>query len=248
MKRIVVGILPQIRLKETNNPYLDRYEFLDLYCKRIIEAGGIPVGLCLNKGKLDRRSLDLCDAFLLPGGNKVDRCYYETIEYCLKNDKPLLGICLGMQSISIYSSVIERKENIDVDDDFFEVYRSLKDENGGSLLYRIESPNIHGDVIVDYDNVDDARHEVSIDENSRLYDILKKSKIDAVSLHSFGQKHIGKDFKVAAKAKDGLIEAIEYAAKNRFIIGVLWHPEWDDDCLLFKALIDEAVKRKIKRL
>ena len=107
MKKIVVGILPQIRLNTDNNPYNDKYEFLDLYTKKIIECGAIPIGICLNNGKLDYSSLDICDAFILPGGNKVDRCYYETLFYCLKTNKPLLGICLGLEGMAIFSMVLD---------------------------------------------------------------------------------------------------------------------------------------------
>lgn len=94
MKKIVVGVLPQIKLRTNDNPYDDKYEFLDLYSKAILDAGGIPVGLCLNEGNLDYSSLEICDAFLLPGGNKVWSCYYETISYAITHNKPLLGICL----------------------------------------------------------------------------------------------------------------------------------------------------------
>ena len=34
MRKIIVGILPQIRLNTDNNPYNDKYEFLDLYTKK----------------------------------------------------------------------------------------------------------------------------------------------------------------------------------------------------------------------
>ena len=45
MKEIIVGILPQYRFKTDDNPYNDRYEFLELYSNRIFEANAIPMGL-----------------------------------------------------------------------------------------------------------------------------------------------------------------------------------------------------------
>lgn len=42
------------------------------------------------------------DAFLLPGGDTISEVDLFIIDYCYKNDIPLLGICLGMQEISIY--------------------------------------------------------------------------------------------------------------------------------------------------
>lgn len=242
--KIVVGILPQIKLNIDENPYNDKYEFLDLYCKAIIESGAIPVGICLNNGKLDYESLEICDAFILPGGNRVDRCYYETIFYCLKTNKPLLGICLGFDSLAIFSMVLENLKEYSADA-FIETYKKLKEENDETLLAKILSPNIHGDVKVNYDNVDEARHEIEIsDKNSILYEILKKEKLNVVSLHNYNPKWIGKDFKVTAKAKDGVIEAIEFKDNKYFILGVHWHPEWDKDRLLFKRLIEEGKSRK----
>ena len=51
-------------------------------------------------------------------------------------------------------------------------------------------------------------------------------------------------FKATTYSLDNYIESIEYADKNFFILGVQWHPEHDDDNLLFKRLILEAQKRK----
>lgn len=51
-KRIVIGIVPTIRLYETNDPYQDRYVFVNNYPKKIYEAGAIPLGLLLNDGKI----------------------------------------------------------------------------------------------------------------------------------------------------------------------------------------------------
>ncbi len=44
-------------------------------------------------------------------------------------------------------------------------------------------------------------------------------------------------------ADDGIIEEIEYYDNNYFIMGVCFHPEWDDNNKIFKRLILEAYKR-----
>ncbi len=65
--------------------------------------------------------LDSFDGFLLPGGNDIDAKYYgqesyacfnvseemdlldkKIIAYAIKNKKPLLGICRGIQSINVF--------------------------------------------------------------------------------------------------------------------------------------------------
>lgn len=243
MNKIVVGILPQIKLGTDDNPYNDKYEFLDLYTKKIIECGGIPIGICLNNGILDYNSLEICDAFLLPGGNKIWNCYYEVIDYAIKNNKPLLGICLGFQALAIYSIV---SENILKDNNFLSTYSDLKDSFDGSFLKKLDSPNIHQKVFVNYNNSDEARHEIDIiDKESILYDIFNQNKLNVVSIHSYTSKDIGKKFKITAICScDDVVEAIEYNNKDYFIVGVCWHPEWDNDKNLFKRLILEGEKRK----
>lgn len=243
MKKVVVGILPQIKLKLTDCPYDDKYEFINLYSKKIIESGGIPVGICLNDGELDYNSLEMCDAFLLPGGDKVHKCYYEAIFYAIRTNKPLLGICLGLEGLAIFSMISENLNINSATQDFIKKYQELKDNNNGTLLAEIKSPNIHGDVKVKYDNIDDARHNIRIDKNSLLYSIYQKEELSVVSLHSYNPKWIGNGFKVTATALDGVVEAIEYKSENHFILGVHFHPELEDNCLIFKRLIEESIKR-----
>lgn len=242
MKKIIVGILPQVVLNTDDNPYNDKYEYLDLYSKKIIECGGIPMGILLNNGKLDYDSLEICDAFLLPGGNKIWGCYYEVIGYAIKKDKPLLGVCLGFQALSIFSLV---SENIMDDKEFMNKYNEMKKDYDDSFLRKLDEPNVHRKVFVNYNNADEARHEIKvIDKDSIIYEIFENDKLNVVSLHSFTPKKIGSNFKITAICDDNVVEAIEYNNKDYFIVGVCFHPEWDDDNLLFKRLVLEGEKRK----
>lgn len=112
------------------------------------------------------------------------------------------------------------------------------------MLERIPSPNIHGDVIVNYDNTGEARHDIKIEKDSILYSIYHSDSKSVVSLHQFTPKWIGKDFLITAKSSDGVVEAIEYNKKDYFILGVCFHPELESDALIFERLIREALKRK----
>ncbi len=182
---------------------------------------------------------------MLPGGNKVWSCYYETISYAITHNNPLLGICLGMEGMAIFSCVYEKMNKPFSKESFYQIYDILKEKNDGTLLQRIESPNMHGDVIVSYNNTDEASHEINIvDKNSILYDILKRDELSVVSLHHFNPKWVGKDFKITARSLDNVIEAIEYDSKEHFIVGVHFHPEWDSDLGLFRRLILESKKRQ----
>ena len=46
--------------------------------------------------------LGLCDGFLLQGGSNPHDYEIETIKYAYSKDIPLLGICMGMQSMSMF--------------------------------------------------------------------------------------------------------------------------------------------------
>ncbi len=263
MKKVIVGIVPTSSIFTTENPYQDKYSFVNGYSKKIIESGGIPVGILLNDDKLDTEILELCDAFLIQGGNKVYKYIYEIIYYALKNNKPLLGICLGAEAIDIFSVILDRininnlteineildrinVNNLTEIDKINDIYKQLKEENEGTLLRKITSPNIHGDIKVNRNNIFTARHDIEILSSSILYSIYKTNKLSVVSLHSYDFKHVGKDFIVSAKAPDGVCEAIEYNNDNYFILGVHFHPELEENNLIFERLIFEGQIRTSK--
>jgi putative glutamine amidotransferase len=68
------------------------------------------------------------------------------------------------------------------------------------------------------------------------------------STHHQSIKTPGRDLKVTAKARDGVIEAVEDTRGDRFVVGVQWHPEsgWRDNELskaLFSAFVEATKER-----
>ena len=240
----IIGLVPSSRYtgNRDQDPCMDQYYFIDNYIEMINKAGGIPMGVLLDKEKVSEEVLSHFDAFIIPGGHEVNRYSYEIIDYAIKHNKPLLGICRGMHAISIYSDVIE-SDNVDkVDDNFFVEYKRLKELNEGSLLKRL--PDLSNNHVVTYDTMDIARHDVNIiDKDSLLYSIYKQDRINIISMHNYGVRWIGKDFKVTALADDGVIEGVEYNKEGYFIVGTQWHPEHEDGAI-FRRLVEEAIKRK----
>ena len=47
--------------------------------------------------------LDLCDGIIIQGGKDIYPYHFQILEYCIKNNIPLLGICMGHQIIGLYS-------------------------------------------------------------------------------------------------------------------------------------------------
>lgn len=73
----------------------DIYKVSENIIVKINNNGGIPI-LILPTDKLES-IIDICDGIIMPGGSEIydyDRFIYK---YCEKNNKPILGICLGMQ-------------------------------------------------------------------------------------------------------------------------------------------------------
>ena len=58
---MIIGILPTVNLEDDIDGY---YKFIDLYSRRIYECGATPIGILLNNGEIDYKTLDMCDAFV----------------------------------------------------------------------------------------------------------------------------------------------------------------------------------------
>lgn len=145
--------------------------------------------------KLDHL-LELCDGFIIPGGNHWYSFDEYVIKYALDKDKPLLGICLGMQLLGIMDNKLNSSPFITTN--------------------RIES-DFHHQPGVDY------VHDISIKKGSKLYDILKTDTCQVNSRHYCEVKNFV-EFIPVAYSDDGVVEAIEHPDK-KFAIGVQWHPE-----------------------
>lgn len=51
--------------------------------------------------------LDICDGFIVPGGITWNDTDIKIIKYAFKNDKPLLGICAGMQALANIDTFVD---------------------------------------------------------------------------------------------------------------------------------------------
>ena len=158
--------------------------------------------------------LSFCDGFILPGGDTWYNLDEVVIDYAIRYDKPLLAICLGMQTLS---KVLSGEKRIGYDN-------TIKNN---TLINHLE-PN------------KDYVHSVIIDKNSKLYSILGEEKVTVNSRHSYHVPELDNTL-VSARSSDGLIEGVELKDK-KFIIGVQWHPESnledEHSKKLFKSFFD----------
>lgn len=238
-----IGILPTSHIFENDDPYEDKYSFINGYCKRISENGGIPVGILLSDGELDEASLEMCDAFLICGGNRIQPFSFKVINYAIKNNKPLLGICLGMQTIGVYSYLESEliKKGISLDyENFLKMYDEIKEKE----VYFIKPVEGHYVSDITRNSYTQNLHDVYFSKDSILNNIYNCNTISGVSMHAFQVALLGENVMIGSKDKDGVTESIEYKNKDLFILGVQWHPEAEDKHdVLFKRLIEEAKRR-----
>lgn len=222
----IIGILPTSNYKVTNDTFADTYRFGNNYIKKIVENGGIPLLIPLNDEKIILDSLMLCDGLLLPGGNRVRPVNFEILDYFFRENKPILGICLGMQTLAMYSV---NKENNGVK-------RIIKSIDNGVDHWPVELLRDNNETVVHFD---------FIDKNSLLYSIFKEDKIKVNSVHKNTVTEVGSDFKISIMSEDGLIEGIEYLSNDNFIVGVQFHPEiLPQFNNLFKVFIDKCKDKK----
>lgn len=205
-KKPVIGILPTSNYMLTNDTFADTYRFGNNYIKKIVDNGGIPLLIPYVDDKYIQDTLEMCDGLLLPGGNRVTKSNLEVVDYFYKNNKPMLGICLGMQTLAMYSVNKDR-------------------EQAKKIIKLIDNGVNHWPVELNRDNNDTVVHKIRIDNNSKLYGIINKEEIMVNSVHKCTVTEVGSKFIVSAYSEDGLIEGIEYNNEDKFIIGVQFHPE-----------------------
>ncbi len=210
----IIGVLPLVDEK------LESYWMLPGYFKGIESAGGIPIMLPLNNDEdCISQMLEICSGFLLTGGHDIspslygeepindsvvccfDRDATETILFkqAVEADKPILGICRGIQFINAVLGGT--------------LYQDIPTQYPTTVEHHQSPP------------YDIPIHSVEILEDSPLYDLLKIKTMKVNSYHHQAVRTLAPPLKEAAVSEDGLIEAV-YMPQKRFVWGVQWHPEF----------------------
>ncbi len=242
MKKII-GLFPTVRIEEEHHPYHKRYEFIIHYPHKIFECGAIPVGLVLDNGHINEEQLALCDAFLLPGGQRIDKSVYELLIYAYKNKKPILGICMGMQTLSIFSIILDYLGNQELTiDNVIDAYNKIIENN--PIIIKIDNGEIH-DVLLDKESISKAYHKLEISENSLFYKIYQNKVIDIICLHNYQVSRVGSLFNIVGKSPGGVIEAIESTNNDLFWIGTQFHPETNPNDKIVKYFIDNIGDKNV---
>ena len=253
MKKPLIGIVPLV------DEARESYWMLPGYMQGVEQAGGVPVMLPLTDDAAALRQLaDTCDGFLLTGGQDVSPALYSAaptlqcgetcpardamearlLDLALAADKPVLGICRGMQMINVffggtlYLDLEEQFDGMCAADDVPVPSEGVQTQAGGRVNHWQTKEYGH------------PTHTVSIMRSSKLGEILGCDTAAENSMHHQGVRALPPNLAAAAYGPDGLVEGVE-AKDCRFLMGVQWHPEYfvEDGghmAPLFRALIDEA--------
>lgn len=174
------------------------------YLDGIRAAGGIPVVLPLEMSEKDAdRIVETCDGFLFTGGQDVGSCperdKLETLllSKALPSDKPILGICRGLQFINVFQGGT--------------LWQDLPSQHPSEIVHRQGKP--YGT----------PTHKVML--SGDLSKLLGKETLEVNTLHHQAAKELGENLEMMAVAPDSIIEAVQMAGK-RFVWAVQWHPEY----------------------
>ena len=194
------------------------------YAEAIAAVGGMP--LVLNPDMPIEQVLKLCDGLVLSGGEDVPAHLYgatqtlyleepidraeweiELVKAFRRARKPVLGVCYGMQLLAVmYGGVLHQ----DID---------------------TEIP----DVLVHHDAVANAsmKHSVTFDDD--FLGFAQGQQVEVASRHHQAVALVPTEFHVAAKAPDGVIEAI----KSDGLFGIQWHPESDETAMrIYRSFVE----------
>ncbi len=210
----------------------------------IVEGEPVRIALDLSTEAISSLLAD-CEAVLLPGSNadidparfKADRSprtaatdpRREAVDALLlrdayENRKPILGICYGLQSLNVFreGSLIQH-----IPDFLPEDLRSKVNHEAGRTVA--------------------VAHTVEVERGSQLANALgRNGKLPVNSSHHQAADVVGSSLRAVARcAEDGIIEAVEGASSDHFVIAVQWHPERsvDEDSAsraIFRALVEAA--------
>lgn len=199
----------------------DRYELPRPYVDAVRRAGGEPV--LIPPGALEPEALlDRLDGLLLAGGGDIDPARYggpghETV-YALDPDRdegelalahlvlergtPTLAICRGMQVVNVALGG--------------SLHVHLPDVVDGTVVHRKE-PELAG-------MPGPTPHEIEVAPESLVARLMAADRVTPMSWHHQAVDRLGEGLRVAARAADGTVEALEHETHPWLAI-VQWHPE-----------------------
>ncbi len=133
----------------------------------------------------------------------------------LHAQRPVLGICYGMQLGNALA--------------------------GGTLWADVQAQ--HPAAAVHSQKRGGTEHDVQPEPGTHLARLLGAERFSVNTRHIQAVAEAGRGLRVAARAPDGVVEAVE--SEDGLFLGVQWHPERMGSAMepLFRALVEKATRR-----
>ncbi|MGE4314367.1 MAG: gamma-glutamyl-gamma-aminobutyrate hydrolase family protein [Pseudobdellovibrionaceae bacterium] len=126
----------------------------------------------------------------------------ELLEHFITADKPVLGLCYGMQFLGCYYGC--------------KLVPNLREAFPDALPHKVDAGV----------KIKNTKHFVTLHPGSLIANVTGRTEMEVSSRHNTCLGIVSPIFRVAAKSEDGITEAIEMRG-HRFAVGVQWHQEDD---------------------
>ena len=207
---------PLIGITTSGQLLTGNFSLSSFYVEAVRLAGGVPVLIPAGEPNL-LTILESLNGLIFSGGGDIDPAIYNGVSHptiynvdperdrseislaqlALATHIPILGICRGLEVLVVAT--------------------------GGSLYPHL--PDKFGEVVVHRtDQMHSIEHNVQISVQSRLAEIIGATEIAVVSWHHQAVSTVPLEWRVAARAADGVIEALEHQ-HHPWAIALQWHPE-----------------------
>jgi putative glutamine amidotransferase len=241
----VIGITPGIGSFENRG---EIYRMEISYVQAVEAAGGVPI-LLPPSGAGVEELIGIVDGIIFSGGADIrpdrygddyvhektygisdlrDDFEFQLLAAALRADVPTLAICRGIQVLNVGLGGT--------------LYQDVPTEYPGAIGH--SQPWEVG-------SFEHPIHEVTIERDSLIGDLLDATTVAANSAHHQSLKRVAPGLRVVGRSSDGSIEAVEHPEK-RFVLGVQWHPEkmfaaHGEHLRLFAGLVEEAQADKARK-
>lgn len=132
MNNVIIGIITKSKTIDNKE-----YKVIDNSNLKYLSNKCSYIGLMIydENGIFDTSILDKCDGIIFQGGNDIYPYHYQILNYCINNNIPVLGICMGMQLIGLYSNKQDDNDLIKIDNHMYKEHDIIINED--SVLYKL---------------------------------------------------------------------------------------------------------------
>src|SRR4051794_501241 len=172
--------------------------------------------------------LDMLDGLILAGGSDVDPASYGADSHPETSgtnpDRDRFEVALARAALEREMPVLG-------------ICRGMQMLNvacGGTLIQHIDDLETHRHTPGEF-----CDHEVVLQPESLAARAAGGERVAVKSHHHQGVDRVGDGLTVTGRDSDGLVEAIEMTERP-FALGVLWHPEQDEQSRVIATLVEQA--------